>query len=46
LVLFTRNQISGLQIKIDEKQLSEIELENKREKLQVLNDIKVKVELE
>jgi len=46
LVLFTRNQFSSLQIKIDEKQNSEIELENKRQELQVLNDIKVKVEIE
>lgn len=46
LVLFTRNQISSLQINLDEKQTLENELENKRQELQVLNDIKVKVESE
>lgn len=46
LVLFTRNQISSLQVKHDEKSQAKIELENKRQELQILNDIKIKVEQE
>lgn len=46
LVLFTRNQISSIQVNLDEKQNLEIDLENKRQELQALNDIKVKVEAE
>lgn len=44
LVLFTRNQISSIQINLDEKEQKEIELQTKRDELQKLNDIKIKVE--
>jgi len=43
-VLFTKNQISSMQIKFDEKEQKEIELQTKRDELQKLNDIKAKVD--
>lgn len=43
LVLFTRNQISSLQVKLDEKEMKETELQSKRDELQKLNEIKLKV---
>jgi len=44
LVLVTRNQILTIQLKTDEKNGLKVELENKRQELQVLNDIKIKIE--
>lgn len=46
VVLFTRNQISSMQIKLDEKEQKEIELQLKRDELQKLNDIKTKIDTE
>lgn len=46
LVLFTRNQVSNMQVKLDEKEIKEIELQTKRDELQKLNDIKSKLETE
>ncbi len=46
VVLFTRNQISSMQVKLDEKEQKEIELQTKRDELQKLNDIKSKIETE
>lgn len=46
VVLFTRNQISTMQVKLDEKEQKEIELQIKRDELQKLNDIKSKIETE
>ena len=43
VVLFTRNQISSMQVKLDEKEQKEIELQTKRDELQKLNDIKSKI---
>lgn len=45
-VLFTRNQISSMQFKFDEKEQKEIALQTKRDELQKLNDIKTKVNSE
>jgi len=44
LVLVTRNQISDIQVKLDEKEIKEVELQSKRDELQKLNDIKTKLE--
>jgi len=45
-VLFTRNQITNMQFKFDEKEEKENVLQSKRDELQKLNDIKIKVNSE
>lgn len=44
-VLFTRTQFTNMQVKLDEKEQKEMDLQAKRDTLQKLNDIKTKVEL-
>lgn len=43
-VLFTRNQITNMQFKFDEKEQKEIVLQSKRDELQKLNDVKIVVD--